>query len=374
MLDELDEFTTTLLNGLADGVSIVDGAGQHLFVNDRFCEMTGFDREELLGSTPPHLYWPVEQLQNIEQAFELTMTDHASDFELVFRTKSGDRFPVSVNPSTIQFGDNVIFMATVKDLTFVKQQSRDVLIAKNLLKAVSAGGDIGSWESHLVEGGELPVVNDNYFALLGYPPGAWQPSYEEWAMGVHPDDISAANKSLQALLSGESVLYDAEYRMLDFYGEWQWILSRGYITERDQSGAPVRISGTQQNINRLKGQEGQVKNFQKMEVLGHLTGGIAHDFNNLLTIIGGNLELIDSKGLPDIEKFIANAQNGLDRASRLTTSLLQYSRNKSATLEAMELCEFVDSLDQIIGIAIPTLIKLEVEKPDSLVYAECESG
>jgi len=94
----------------------------------------------------------------------------------------------------------------------------------------------------------------------------------------------------------------------------------------------------------------------------------------LLTIIGGNLELIDSKGLPDIEKFIANAQNGLDRASRLTTSLLQYSRNKSATLEAMELCEFVDSLDQIIGIAIPTLIKLEVEKPDSLVYAECESG
>ena len=162
--------------------------------------------------------------------------------------------------------------------------------------------------------------------------------------------------------------------MLDFYGEWQWILSRGYITERDQSGAPVRISGTQQNINRLKGQEGQIKNFQKMEVLGHLTGGIAHDFNNLLTIIGGNLELIDSKGLPDIEKFIANAQNGLDRASRLTTSLLQYSRNKSATLEAMELCEFVDSLDQIIGIAIPTLIKLEVEKPDSLVYAECESG
>lgn len=373
-MDGLDEFSTKLLNALADGVSILDGSGQHLFVNDRLCEMTGFAREELLGSAPPHPYWPVEQLQNIEQAFELTLTDHASDFELVFQTKSGDRFPVSVNPSTIQLEGDVMFVATVKDLTFVKQQSRDVSIAQNLLKAVSDGGDVGSWEWPLLEDGDSPLVSDNYFALLGYPPGAWIPSYDEWAKRVHPDDIGVAEKSIQALWSGESILFDVECRMLDFFGEWQWILSRAYITERDQTGAPVRISGTLQNINRLKGQEGQIKGYQKMEVLGQLTGGIAHDFNNLLAIIGGNLELIESRALPDIEKFVANAQKGLDRASLLTASLLQYSRNNGVTLEALELSEFIDSLDQIISIAIPKSIKFEVEKPDSRVYAKCESG
>jgi PAS domain S-box-containing protein len=89
-MELLDLFNTKPLNALADGVSIVDGSGKYLFVSDRFCEMTGFDREEHLGSTPPYLYWPAEHLQSIEQAFELTLHEHSRDFELIFRTKFGD--------------------------------------------------------------------------------------------------------------------------------------------------------------------------------------------------------------------------------------------------------------------------------------------
>ncbi|MFT7246238.1 MAG: hypothetical protein ACI82A_003610 [Candidatus Azotimanducaceae bacterium] len=38
-----------------------------------------------------------------------------------------------------------MFVATVKDLTFIKQQSHDVLIAETLLKTGIDSGDIGTW-------------------------------------------------------------------------------------------------------------------------------------------------------------------------------------------------------------------------------------
>ena len=46
------------------------------------------------------------------------------------------------------------------------------------------------------------------------------------------------------------------------------------------------------DVSERKATEEQLREAQKLEVLGQLTGGEAHDFNNLLAIIIGNLQLL----------------------------------------------------------------------------------
>ena len=51
---------------MMDGLAVVDADGVHLDVNDAFCEMTGYSRDELIGNSPPFLYWPEEEYNNIK--------------------------------------------------------------------------------------------------------------------------------------------------------------------------------------------------------------------------------------------------------------------------------------------------------------------
>ncbi|MBI5945412.1 MAG: diguanylate cyclase [Chloroflexi bacterium] len=117
------DFVNNLIGSMQDGISVLDNNGVHMDVNQAFCRMTGFSREELIGTGTPHLYWPEEEKEKIQIAFQRTLANEAGDFELTFKRKNGERFPVIVSPFVIQdgLGRVVSYSATVKDITNRKQ-------------------------------------------------------------------------------------------------------------------------------------------------------------------------------------------------------------------------------------------------------------
>lgn len=124
-LREAKEFSDNLIASLQDGFSVLDAQGVHVDVNPALCQMTGFTREELVGAGLPHPYWPPEELETIERAFQQTARGEARNLELVFQRKNGQRFPVIVNPSTLTDGHGQIigYAATVKDITDLKRMA-----------------------------------------------------------------------------------------------------------------------------------------------------------------------------------------------------------------------------------------------------------
>lgn len=111
--------------------------------------------------------------------------------------------------------------------------------------------------------------------------------------------------------------------------------------------------------------EGQLRQAQKMEVLGQLTGGIAHDFNNMLAIIVGNLDMLTRRLSGDDARARAMAENALGgarRAAELTKRLLAFSRLQPLQPQPTDVNRCVCDMSEMLrrslgeGIAVETVL------------------
>jgi PAS domain S-box-containing protein len=73
-----------------------------------------------------------------------------------------------------------------------------------------------------------------------------------WDEYVHPDDRASVTAHLGAHLLGAEAFYQAEYRIRDRKGRWQWLIERGRVVERAADGSPVRMVGVCREIGARK--------------------------------------------------------------------------------------------------------------------------
>lgn len=91
-----------------------------------------------------------------------------------------------------------------------------------------------------------------YYHMLGYEENEFPPEINCWIDLIHPDDRTAALQSNEDCINGRCEGFEAEFRMKNKNGEWQWILSRGKSADRDRQGRAVRLVGTHVDITDRK--------------------------------------------------------------------------------------------------------------------------
>jgi PAS domain S-box-containing protein len=353
-------FTAELIESIADGVSVVDETGTPILVNEAFCAMTGYPREELMSGAPMSFpYWPPEEREAIARAFEGMLAGDHGPFELVFARKSGERFPCRVAPGQTSIDGRTLYIATVRDLSEERQREARVEELARLVDTMLTAGDLATWEWHLVE--DRVTVSDSWYTALGEVPGPRTITTGTLVERVHPDDFAATQREIEGLLANQVRLYEVEHRLRMADGEHRWFLARGFITERDPDGKPLRIGGTNPNIHQLKLQEEHLRQFQKMDVLGQLVGGIAHDFNNVLAVLQANLGLLRFDALPEQHELLADMGDAVHRASNLTRSLLRYARKEQPETEPVDVASFVRSAKSVLSTATSSVVRLRLE-------------
>ena len=108
--------------------------------------------------------------------------------------------------------------------------------------------------------------------------------------------------------------------------------------------------------------EEQLRQAQKMEIVGRLTGGIAHDFNNLLTIITGSLDLLSRRvgsDDPRIKRLLESAIQGANRAAALTYRLLAFSRQHPLAPQPVDANKLVAGMSDILRHTLGEHIAIE---------------
>ena len=172
-------------NCLVVGIVAVDPKGRHFHVNDAFCSMTGFRREDLLGAGIPYPYWHPEERKSYAAAMRKVLKGEIAPggHEFRFLTRDGRSLDVLLYASPLTVKGKVVgSLSSVNDITDRKRVESALRESEakfqNLVETVS---DL-VWEVN--RDGFYTYVSPKIRDLLGYTP--------EEILGKTPFDLMPA--------------------------------------------------------------------------------------------------------------------------------------------------------------------------------------
>jgi PAS domain S-box-containing protein len=229
--------------------------GEILDVNDRFLQLSGYTRDELIGQTAIELgLWADSQQR--AQLTALAMTSQAlHGFEATVRTKSGAERQVLATISKIERDGRACLLSQLNDVTTQRHeqlQFRALVEQIPVITYVSAPGDLMT----------LVYISPQCEAILGYSPTeilAGQPTF--LAPRTHPEDrerVRKAAERAQRTLDPFSV----EYRVQARDNRWVCLQDEAVLV-RDARGRPLHWQGVLVDVTARKAAEDALRDSEE---------------------------------------------------------------------------------------------------------------
>jgi len=142
------------------------------------------------------------------------------------------------------------------------------------------------------------------------------------------------------------------------------------IGEAKQDGESVFV-GIIHDLSSRRQTEEQLRQAQKMEVVGQLAGGIAHDFNNLLTVIVVNAEHVgeELQSRADLQPILHDICLAGERGAELTRRLLAFSRKQLLQPVAIDCHDLLGGMKKMLSRTLRENIEISVTSRPGTVLA-----
>jgi PAS domain S-box-containing protein len=334
--------------------------GRWLQVNRSLCEITGYAEHELLGMTFQQITHPDDLEVGHALGRQLLDGDiRHFDLEKRYLHKDGRVLWILLSVSLVrdEQGRPLYFVSQVQDVTEKKRMEDELREWKSRYEAaVFATGqvlyDYDAAADRVTYGGDVEGV-------LGYAPQEMGPERAAWVDLIHPDDRAGFTQEAQRHLTSRTPLR-LEYRVRRKDATYITVEDRGHFPP-NAAGDTTRVVGLVVDVTERHRLEGQLRQAQKMEVVGRLAGGVAHDFNNLLTVISGYTELA-LRGLPPQDPtagLLAEIRGAAERAASLTRQLLAFGRRSLVQPRVLDLNAALASSESLLRRLIGEDIVLE---------------
>jgi len=123
-------------------------------------------------------------------------------------------------------------------------------------------------------------------------------------------------------------------------------------------------------INELNRRNEQLIHSEKMASLGTLTSGVAHELNNPLNNISTSvqilLEELGDGNLAYQKELLTDAEAQIERARDTVKALLEFSRERSFSVEPVRFKDLVLQTIQLVKSELPAAVELNVDVPDDI--------
>jgi PAS domain S-box-containing protein len=245
-----EEQYRTIIQTAMDGYWLTDAQGHLLDVNEGYCQMSGYDKQELLGMSIPDLEASETSSDTAAHIHKIVLSGE-DRFESMHRRKDGSIFNVeiSVQYKSMDGGRFVVFL---RDITERKQAEEELLISEERFKMIFNESPIGI---ALVNSqtGKIENANPMYAKITGR-------SVEElmnldWTQYTHPDDIPVNLDNVARMHSGQSNGFQMEKRYLHPDGSIVWVNLKDVPLHIRGAAYPIHLAMTEDITERKRAEE-----------------------------------------------------------------------------------------------------------------------
>jgi len=338
-------------------VAITDTEGTITFANDKFCQISGYSREELIGQNHRIMKSDHHPPGFFREMWECIRSGLPWQGEVKNRTKSGQTYwmDTTIVPLLDESGTPRSYLTLRTDITKRKEAEQQLQFqaslidkARDAILVTDMSEEITFWNQ-----GAEQVFGWSRQEALGQKASA--------LLKFHEEDWLAALQDLQ--------------RHQGWAGEIQCERRDGEKRLTDCTLTIVETGSTEENcvlaihsdITEKKGLERQFFRAQRMESIGRLAGGIAHDLNNMLApILISISNLRDTEDPEAKEEILELMETSAQRAAGLIRQVLSFSRGVEGKRIELDVAILVGEIASIIEETFPKSIHLEVELPGDL--------
>ncbi|MBM4274600.1 MAG: PAS domain S-box protein [Deltaproteobacteria bacterium] len=233
-----------VFEGVTEAIAVQDIATYtFLDVNRRWCELTGYTREETqkLQFADLCLNEPPYTIEDAGGWVEKAGREGPQLFEWQFRDRQGRTKEVEMILKRTMIGNRDCILTVGRDITARKAREAALRESQERFRQLAENIKDIFWMISF-EGGrsQLLYINPAYEEIWGRSIADLREDPMDWLQAVHPEDRPRLAEINHRFLQGQ--FQDVEYRIIRPDGEIRWINSRSFPVYDDQ-GRLIRVTG-----------------------------------------------------------------------------------------------------------------------------------